>query len=152
MVNGQASGSIPRRNHSPFTIHYSRRSGFGQHDRHRRAVLGGALEGDRPAVLLDDALTEGEPDAGAPGLGGEEDLEHARQHLGGEGGAAVVKAAAPGAAGQHGGGEREIAAFGGGGGGVDEQVDADLRELPRVDGAAGGWLGAHALQQERAAL
>ena len=63
----------------------SSRADEREQDGGRRPALGGALERDRAAVLLDDALAEREADAGAARLGGEEDLEHARQDVGRDG-------------------------------------------------------------------
>src|SRR5206468_10258270 len=77
----------------------ARRSISGADDREkhggRGAALGRALERDGASVFLHNALTEREADAGATGLGGEEDLEYAWQHVGGDRRPAVVESASP---------------------------------------------------------
>src|SRR5829696_6449212 len=83
-----------------------------QHNRKSRAALRSALQRYAPPVLVDDALAEGEADAGAARLRGEEDLEDAREHLGRDRGAGVVEAAAPGAVGEQRRVQRDLAPLG----------------------------------------
>src|SRR5205085_11693304 len=82
-----------------------------QRDCHGCSSIGRAVESNRPAMIVENALTECQADTGGTGFCREEQLEQSWEQLGGNRWSVVVDATAPSAARRATRSQGEIAAF-----------------------------------------